>query len=262
MNAGRAAVLDSPYLLVVGVDLPQDGLDEVDLAAFNDSYSQIHVPDVVEANPGFMRGTRYELIQPDPRGDLGPQWLAAYELADRAAADGYLQRAAQPGPGQAARRDWADYGRTVRWRVLWRRHEDFRGAIGPWGRPYLFVIGMDVPSGTDAAGLAAFNEFYSRAHVPQVVQALGYVQGLRFQRLHSFVHPEPGCPQFMATYDGDEEAIRRQVAGVPPDAIQMEGPDAWNNRHTQWRLVYRRVSSYARAATVEAAGIRGGRIPA
>jgi hypothetical protein len=267
VKADRATAVDSPYLLVVGVDLPEDDLDEVDVAAFNDSYSQIHVPDVVEANPGFMRGTRYQLIEPDPRGDLGPRWLAVYELADRTAVDGYLQRPTQPGPGLAAYRDWAEYGRSVRWRILWRRHEDFRGAIGPWGRPYLFLIGMDVPNGTDAAGLAAFNEFYSRIHVPEVVRALGYVQGLRFQRLHSILHPEPGCPQFMATYDGDEEAIRRQAEGVPPGAIQMEGPEAWNSRQTQWRLVYRRVSSYSRAATVEAAaveaaGIRAGRIRA
>src|SRR5215510_13688744 len=61
----------------------------------------MHVPEVVASNPGFVRGTRYELLQPDPRGDWGPRWLAVYEMDGEAAARTYAQRNDAPPAGAA-----------------------------------------------------------------------------------------------------------------------------------------------------------------
>lgn len=251
---GEITADEGSYLVVVGEDVPP-GLDSEDLIAFSDRYSQLHMPAVVDAHDGFLRGTRYQLIGPDPRGDLGPGWLSIYELSGETAAAGYLGQVAAgdapPGLGRVAAGDaprlsWQDHGCRVRWHVVWRRRPGYEGAIGRWGRPYLYLIGMDVPAGTDDDGLAAFDAFYDQTHLPAVVRVLGYERGLRFERLSGLTHPEPGCPQFMAVYDGDEQSIRRAVDGIPPDAIPMDGPPSWNNRRTQWRLLYRRVGSYAR----------------
>lgn len=235
---------EGSYLVVVGEDPPELGQDA--LAALSDRYSQVHLPGMVSRNEGFRRGTRYQLIGPDPRGDLGPVWLTVYELSGEEAAAGYLDRAGAGGtpPGQPC----DDQGGRIRWHLVWRRCAGYDGALGRWGRPYLYLIGMDLPPGTSGAELAAFNEFYDARHVPEVTAALGYERGLRFERVRSLTHPGPGCPRFMAAYDGDEKAIRRSAEGIPDGAIRMDGPPAWNHRRTRWRLLYRRVASWARLA--------------
>jgi hypothetical protein len=60
-----------PFMYWVGMNTPPD-TDSTAVAEFSQFYSTIHVPEVVASNPGFVRGTRYELLQPDPRGDYGP----------------------------------------------------------------------------------------------------------------------------------------------------------------------------------------------
>jgi len=244
--SSTATVDEASFLLVVGEDLPVSELDADDLAAFNDSYSQVHLPDVVNLHEGFLRGTRYQLVEPDPRGDLGPGWLTVYELSGEDAVAGYLGLAAAA--DRPRYQPWNHHESRVRWHVAWRRRPGYRGAIGRLGRPYLYLIGMDVPPETDDGELAAFNAFYDQVHLPEVVRALGYERGLRFERLCSLAHPGPGCPRFMAVYDGDEQVIRRAAEGIPADAIPMDGPQAWNSRRTQWRLLYRRIASYARSA--------------
>jgi hypothetical protein len=49
----------------------------------------------------------------------------------------------------------------------------------------------------------------------------------------------------MAAYSGAEEIVRRLARGIPDGAIDLDGPPAWNGRDTRWRLIYRRVASYA-----------------
>lgn len=233
---------EGSFLIIIGEDLP--GLSQEELVAFNDNYSQVHLPDVVSHNEGFLRGTRYQLIGPDPRGDLGPGWLTVYELGGEEAVASYLHRAGAGDTPLGSPPD--DRGGRVRWHLVWQRYPGYHGAIGRWGRPYLYLIGMDVPPGTSDAELRAFNQFYDELHVPEVVSVLGYEQGLRFELVRGLTHPEPGCPRFMATYAGDEKAIRRAAEGIPADAIRLDGPQAWNNRRTQWRLLYRRTASCAR----------------
>lgn len=232
---------EGSYLVVVGEDRPE--LSDDELVACRDGYAQVRLPEVVSGNAGFRRGTSYQLIGPDPRGDLGPGWLTVYELDGPDAAASYLRRAETGDAPPPA----ADGGR-VRWHMVWRRRDGYQGAIGRWGRPYLYLIGMDVPPGTSAAELAAFDEFYDELHVPEVVAVLAYDRALRFEQVRSLAHPDPGCPRFMAIYDGDEKAIRRAAEGIPDGAIRLDGPPAWNNRSTRWRLLYRRLASWARAA--------------
>jgi hypothetical protein len=53
---------DSPLAQEMGMNTPPD-TDPTAIAEFSKFYSTIHVPEVVANNPGFVRGTRYELLQ-------------------------------------------------------------------------------------------------------------------------------------------------------------------------------------------------------
>ena len=50
-----------PFMYWVGMNTPSD-TDPAAVAEFSQFYSTIHVPEVVASNPGFVRGTRYELL--------------------------------------------------------------------------------------------------------------------------------------------------------------------------------------------------------
>ena len=94
-----AAAFSYPFMYWVGMNTAPD-TDAAALAEFNAFYSKTHVPEVVASNPGFVRGSRYELLQPDPRGDFGPRWLAIYEMDGEAAARTYAQRNDGPAEGR------------------------------------------------------------------------------------------------------------------------------------------------------------------
>src|SRR5258708_39889330 len=95
----RDQAFSAPYMYWVGMNARPDP-DSAALAEFNRFYSDIHAPEVLAANPGFVRATRYELQDPDPRGDFGPRWLAMYEMDAEAAAQTYIDRNDGPPSGK------------------------------------------------------------------------------------------------------------------------------------------------------------------
>ena len=94
-----AEAFSYPFMYLVGMNTAPD-TDAAALAEFSEFYSKVHVPEVLANNPGFVRGSRYELLQPDPRGDFGPRWLAIYEMDGEAAARTYAQRNDGPPEGR------------------------------------------------------------------------------------------------------------------------------------------------------------------
>jgi hypothetical protein len=234
-----------PSMYWVGMHTdPACSADE--LAAFNDFYSHVHVPEVLAANPGFVRGTRFELLEPDPRNQLGPRWLVMYEMDGEDAARAYAARNDGPpegrprySPGPAA---WQSSQTT--WRMIWRR---LTSHGTPAGLPdAIYMVGMNVPPNTTADELAAFNAFYTGTHVPEVVAMDGYTTGTRFELERAFRHPEPpGCPRYVAIYEADEAAVtankRRKLNPNPGPSPLSSGPPAWEGHDTLWRLLYRRI---------------------
>ena len=234
----------SPFMYWVGMNTaPHTDADA--LVAFNTFYSKTHLPEVLARNPGFVRGWRYELLQPDPRGTFGPQCLAIYEIDGESAAQAYAQRNDGPPegrptytPGPVA---WQES--QSMWRMIWRR----MASCGHVSQPphSIFMVGMNVPLDTDAVGLAEFNAFYTDIHVPEVMAYRGYHRGTRFELYREFRHPQPGCPRFCAIYEADESTtIANQQARHNPQAGPSplsSGPPTWEKHDTLWRLVYRRI---------------------
>lgn len=242
---------DALYMYWVGMNTQPDTSDS-DLTDFNDFYSNTHVKEVLANNPGFIRATRYELLDQDPRGDFGPRWLAAYEMDSREAADLYIKRNDGPPegrpvytPGPSA---WQQYEGW--WRLLWRRLVPKSGVLGAGGAPYLFMVGMDVPEGTNEEEMAQFNDFYTNIHVPEVVDVNRFLRGTRYDLYRSFRHPEPGAPQFLAVYEGTDESLeaRARRAAAPEQATPLSsGPPVWEAHVTAWRLWYRLIDTHERS---------------
>ena len=231
-----------PFMYWVGMDTPT-GADPGSLTKFNEFYSKVHLPEVMGANPGFVRASRYELLTPDPRGDFGPRWLAIYEMADEAAAQAYVERNDGPPEGRPTYTQGPSVWQAAqsRWRMIWR----YLSSSGTTGQaPFsIFLVGMNVPPDTNEAGLAEFNDFYTQIHVPEVIAARGYARGTRFELHREFKHPEPGCPRFCAVYEDTKDGGRpAQAAGSDPVPSPFSsGPPTWEKHDTLWRLVYRRI---------------------
>jgi hypothetical protein len=240
---------DAPFMYWVGMNTQPDTSAE-ELAKFNDFYSHTHVPEVVSGNPGFIRGTRYELVEQDARGKFGPQWLAVYEMEEEAAAKGYIARNDGPAegrpkfsPGPAA---WQNYEGW--WRLLWRRMVPEHGELGGNGAPYLYFVAMDEAPGSDPQGIREFNEFYTNVHVPEVVEVSKFLSGIRYQLYREFRHPEPKSPGYLAVYEADEKSLQaRKERAANPGKPLSSGPPSWEGHVTAWRLLYKRIDSWAKA---------------
>jgi hypothetical protein len=238
-----AQAFSQPYMYWVGMDVAP-GIAPQALAELSTFYSQVHAREVVAHNPGFISFTRYELLDPDPRGGAhrGPRWLAVYEMEDEAAAAGYAQRNdapdAFPRPQYSRWPEGRSYTDIV-WRMIWRQ----LAACGSAGTlpESIFVVGMNVPADTDAAGLQEFNTFYTGVHVPEVMANGGYARGTRFELYRAFAHPEPGSPRFCAIYEADAVATRARNEPRANRAPLSSGPPTWEKHDTLWRLVYQRI---------------------
>ena len=191
-----------PFAYWVGMDTDPRTTPEA-LAEFNRFYSTTHVHEVIAAHPGFVGVSRYELLDPDPRGGQhrGPRWLAVYELADEAAAQQYVKDSTdRPWLHRRHYSPWPPARRRAKivWRLLWQRIAADGTADQP-AADAVFLVGLNEP------------------------EALAQTDGVarRFELYRAFAHPDPGCPRFCAIAAAD------QPASAAADAV--------------WRLGYRRI---------------------
>jgi hypothetical protein len=236
---------DALYTYWVGMDIPAD-TSAADVAAFNDFYSNVHKPEVLAGNPGFLRGRRYELAQDDTRGPRGPRFIAAYDIESKEAAQLYISRNDGPASGRPVYSDgpaaWQQ--RDTKWRLMWQHVLNNPAAAQVSASPYMYLVGMNEAAGSGEAELAQFNEFYNTIHVPEVLAGYGFVSGARYKNMSTFLHPEPGAPNFLAMYGIKDEAaatsfMKDRLSADPGGNSFSAGPPPWQNRDTKWRLTYR-----------------------
>jgi hypothetical protein len=236
---------DALYTYWVGMDIPAD-TSAADVAAFNDFYSNVHKPEVLAGNPGFLRGRRYELAQDDTRGPRGPRFIAAYDIESKEAAQLYISRNDGPASGRPVYSDgpaaWQQ--RDTKWRLMWQHVLNNPAAAQVSASPYMYLVGMNEAAGSGEAELAQFNEFYNTIHVPEVLAGYGFVSGARYKNMRTFLHPEPGAPNFLAMYGIKDEAaatsfMKDRLSADPGGNSFSAGPPPWQNRDTKWRLTYR-----------------------
>lgn len=237
---------DQAFMYWVGMNVKD--FDDAELNEFNKFYSDVHRLEVVERNPGFANGHRYELSCPDPGGnELGPRFLALYEIQDEASANGYIRRNDAPVPTDhgysAGPQIWQSRDRrTSPWRLIWRQ---IATSDEPLAYPPEIVQmnGIDPPVGIDEVGLRVFNEFDSGTHMLEVKARMRYSRASRYELSREFSHQPPGCPRFVTIYEGDADAAEAIDAGFngDPDSQISRGPEVWQQRTAPWRLTYRRI---------------------
>jgi len=218
-----------------GLDTP--GASQSEVRRFNEFYWSTHVPEVLAHNPGFVRCDRYELVQPDERGDLGPRWLTRYTM-DAAAATQYVDENSRPGyvmPYTAFPALGCQI--IVRWRLLWEQLASSGDATFESKR--IRVIGMDPSDQSTGVQLREFNEFYDDVHLLEARLILGATHAARFELARSFLASVDMPPRYAALYelDGPSRAPETWTSQL------STGPLAWENRNTQWRLEYERIES-------------------
>jgi hypothetical protein len=235
-----SAIFTDPFTYWIGIDTDAK-VTPAELDEFNRFYDDVHVPEVLDANPGVTGVTRFELDRPDPRGDFGPRWLAAYHLNGSDAVDGYLRRngpdatdrpAYTAGPGP-----WATM--TPRWRMIWERKVvlDANGQSNDQPKTVMF-IGMNPMADASQPQVEEFNTFYNETHLDEVLEWGRFDCATRFELHTGLLHPGDGPPRYCATYE-IAGANPWEEGGAGRSAEFSSGPPAWEGRDTLWRLVYR-----------------------
>lgn len=235
-------IFTGEYMYWVGLNTPADS-SESEIEEFNDFYDTVHVPEVLAANDGMIAVNRFELARPDPRGDFGPRWLAAYQLKDEASAEGYIRRNAPDAPDRPIYTSGptAWQGMSRMWRMVWRRTVSLAGEQGgpasmmSAAPASMMMIGMSAAAGATAAQVDDFNQFYNDVHLGEVLQWGPFSRANRFALHSDLLHPEPGAPDYCAIYEAPGPDV-----WAPTAAGQFSsGPEAWEGRDTRWRLTYR-----------------------
>lgn len=224
---------DAPFMLTVGVDVP-GSLRGDDLDAYIQARGQVHMPESVESHPGFMRGTVYQRAGPAHGANDWPEALTVLEIDSAEAADGFVDRLLKGPRGYPAYRRWTDVAHTVRWRALWQRREPAAGQLTAGQSPYLRLIGHrgSGPGEPGPGGQPA-------PHA--VVPSLRYLAEATYSLTRNLA--EPGeIPAVLRAFPAREVTT---FDAAPEECPQYPGTEGAG---IIWDCVYRRVTSYVRAA--------------
>lgn len=224
---------DAPFMLTVGVDVP-GSLRGEELGGYVQARAQVHMPESVESHPGFMRGTVYQRVGPAEGANDWPETVTVLEIDSAEAAYGFVDRLLKGPRGYPAYRSWTDVAHTVRWRALWQRQQPAAGQLTAGPAPYLRLIGSRA---SDAGEPAPGRQPAPHAVVP----SLHYLAGTTYALTRNLAEPAE-IPQVLAAYPAREVTTFDAAPEAGPHCPGPEGAGII------WDCVYRRVTSYVRAA--------------
>jgi hypothetical protein len=180
-------VFAQPFSYWVGMETDPRTTPQA-LAEFNRFYSTTHVGEVVAAHPGFLAGSRYELVDGAAlaAGQAGPRWLAVYGMADEGAAQQYLKDDARPWLHRSKYSPWPSARRRAKmvWRMLWQR----TASAGSLTTPAELLVLL-------------------RSHQsPEVLLPDGFARATGFELFRAFAPPESEVPRFCVVHEGDTDS--------------------------------------------------------
>ncbi len=204
----HASVFTYPFNYWVGMDTDPGTTPEA-LAEFNRFYSTTHVGEVVAAHPGFVTGSRYELVDDasSQHGLPGPRWLAVYGMADEAAAEQYVKDNQRPWLHRQKYSPWPAARRRAKivLRMLWRSTASAGSLTGP--AEQMLVLGTSGP--------------------PDLTALPGYSHVTCFEVYRAYNPPPSDAPRFCVIHESDAQ-------NTVPSATVESIPAAW-------RLLYRHI---------------------
>ncbi len=123
---------------------------------------------------------------------------------------------------------------------------------------YTYWVGMDIPADTSAKDVADFNAFYSNTHRPEVLASNpGFLRGRRYELVQDDPRGPRG-PRFIAAYDVESKEAAQQYIGrndgpASGHPVYSDGPAAWQQRQTKWRLMWQHLMNAPGGQQVSAA---------
>lgn len=143
------------YVVGLRLDPATSAAEAAEVDAF---YRDVHVPEVLAANPGFLRCLRFARTGRDLTGDPVPDRLACYQLDTQEGADAYLSRDGKPA---YSRKPPAWQRTSPLWRAFWRGPDIGSTA----GCERLVACGTDVPV---AGGFSLYRDLAPGSAAPHV----------------------------------------------------------------------------------------------
>ena len=180
------------------------------------------------SSPGRRRrtpasGSHYELLAVAARGFRPPKLLSAHHGSGHAST-------------AAAEADEDHPGLRLTWSLRYRAvAETAPAGAGPFA---IYLLGVDPPADATDDDLAAFNDFYTNVHLPEVAERRHSLRAVRYELVDAVRPPYQGAPRYLAVYEVDEESAAHRRHSGPPYA---RGPEVWQRHTTPWRLWYRRL---------------------
>jgi hypothetical protein len=173
--------------------------------------------------PSGTDEARYELLAVAGRGFHPPRLLRTVGVGAEASDE---EEATPPG--------------CAGLRATWTAHYRFFVETAPATAAVyaVYLLGVNPPEGATAAELAAFDEFYTTVHLPEVAARRQALRAVRLELVTEVRAPHLGSPRYLALYEVDERgAAQRRHVGPP----YTSGPPVWQGHRVAWRLWYRRL---------------------
>lgn len=169
--------MTAPYRYLIGID-PDPDLSPVQVRAFDEYYENVHRPEVVAGNPGFLSGHRLEAAglaagsMFGPAAGGGPRWLAFYAIADLASARDYVSRQRVPGAGMSYTPGPVPWTRTTTtWRAILAVTAGTADVTSQPGTVLLAATVPDPASDWPVTGFEVLEDLGARDRVPATLTA-------------------------------------------------------------------------------------------
>jgi hypothetical protein len=215
-----------------GTDVHTD--DDKARTEIEEFYATNYLAAITATYPSVVDVARYELLATDRHGGFGAKLLTAFTWGGEPK---FEENDRQEGSSQLrdAPAAWED-GTSTSWSLLYRYLAETGPASVP---PYaIYLVGVNPPSGMSDEDKAAFVEFYTNAHVPEVAKRRHCARATVYELDRELIHPNEGAPQFLGAYEvADAAAVVTRHVGFG----YSRGPAVWEKHKTPWRLWYRSV---------------------
>jgi hypothetical protein len=215
-----------------GIDVHTD--DDGAVAEIAEFYATSYQAAITANYPSVTDVERYELLATDRHGGFGAKLLTAltWEGEPKIEEDAAQSTSALLRDAPATWRG----GTSTSWSLLYRYIDETGPATDP---PYaIYLVGVNPPKSMSDEDRAAFIEFYTSVHVPEVAKRRHCTRATVYELDRELLVADEGAPQFLGAYEvADAASVVTRHVGFG----YTRGPAAWEKHKTPWRLWYRSV---------------------
>ena len=235
----------APRWLMMVATLCTDPKREAD---FNTWYNDIDIPDVLEV-PGYQRARRGTIVdsvvpEPSPLPQIG-RYVALYDI-DSEAIDKTIIEMLMATRKMESRRRSTDLLKVTE-RVYYHESAPAITAAGPraaGGQEFLFLERVDCCG--DAAAERRFNSWYTKTHLPQMLQRAGMQRATRYELYRVLMIEEQAASKYLTVFEltaPSLAAAQREADYARQQLLAGAPTDDWTTKRS---ILYRKIRDVAR----------------